>query len=139
MAKVYVLPVAGREAEVNTIRGLIEAAGCEIVCEDTPIDMFESCIAAADVVVILICAETVGEKIVADAIRAANAGGKRIVGVWSAVPGVDAPPEDLEKLGDAILAWTPDKLGPLICEGEVLWQTSGGGQRPPPKTPRHKC
>ena len=42
--KSFVLPIAGHEAEIQMLIGLIKAAGCEVVCDQKAPKNIEKCI-----------------------------------------------------------------------------------------------
>jgi hypothetical protein len=137
--KVYVVPLPPTRAkELDKLKQLIETGGCELVCRDDPIEKADDCIAAADVVVILICAETLGDPAVDGLVELASRLGKRVIGVWAD----DAKPQDLpssiERRGDATIRLDPEEIERAVCGGQTPWHDPTGKQRPRPKTPRHK-
>ena len=138
VTKAYVLPIPGRQAEINTLKGLIEAAGCIVVCENEPINAFSHCVSEADVVVILICPQTIEDALTEQVIELASKLGKRIVGVWAADAEANKLPIMLHRHGDATVRFNPDELAASVCGVNSVWVTPEGKPRPKPKTPRHK-
>jgi hypothetical protein len=136
--KVYVFPVPGRQAEIAELKRLIEAAGCEIVCPDDPPESFEHCAQEADVVVILICPQTLDDNLIGPVVELANRTGKRIVGVWAADAEPGKLPRSLNRYGDSNIRIDAKDIAAAICRGEAVWVTPEGKPREKPKTPRHK-
>ena len=136
--KVYVFPVPARADDVKTLKQLIEQAGCVLVCDEANADEFAQCVEAADVVVILICPETMDDELVKQVVELANRLGKRIVGVWA--PDVDDArlPTVLHRHGDATIIFNSEEIRQHICQSAPVWTTPEGQPRPKPKTPRHK-
>lgn len=136
--KAYVFPVPGREADIGLLKKLIEAGGCVVVCPNDPINAFEHCVEEADVAVILICPETVDDKLTGQLVALANRLSKRIVGVWAANAEPGKLPASLHRYGDANVRFDAGELAASVCQGESIWVTPEGKPRPKPKTPRHK-
>jgi hypothetical protein len=136
--KAYVSAVGGREKEIETLKKLVLAGGCALTCTDEPPDAFEQCVTEADVLVILICPETENDPLVRQAIEAARASGKRIVGVW--LPGLTTGtlPPLLHRYGSAAVPMDAEKIAAAVCGGSSVWDTPSGTPRPKPLTPRHK-
>ncbi len=137
-AKAYVIPIPGREDEIQALRALIEACGCSVICQDDPIDSFDHCVEEADVVVILICPETASDRLFEQIIELASKLGKRIVGVWGAGVNLGELPPSIHRYGDAVIRANGDEIAAAVCKGESPWTTPQGTPRPAPKTPRHK-
>ena len=136
--KVYVFPVPGHQAEITALKGLIEAAGCIIVCPNDPPEAYEHCVREADVVVILICPETIDDKLIGPVVELANKLGKRIIGVWAADAEPGKLPQSLNRYGDSNIRVDQEEVAAAVCRGETVWVTPEGKSRPKPKTPRHK-
>jgi hypothetical protein len=136
--KAYVFPVPGHGAEIDALKKLIEAAGCVIVCPDELINAFDHCVNEADVVVILICPETIDDKLTGPVVELASRLGKRIVGVWAADAEPNKLPASLHRHGDANIRLDANELAASVCGGASVWVTPEGKPRPKPKTPRHK-
>lgn len=136
--KVYVVPVAGREPEIEQIKKLVRAGGAEVVCDKDPIDQFEHCVEDADVVVILICPETVGDKVIAEIVELARKLGKRVIAVWSGVATGDALPTPIHQYGEGAVRVDAAEIEGAICRDETIWNTPDGKPRKMPPTPRHK-
>ena len=136
--KAYVLPIDGRDADIETLRKLIEAAGCEIVCPEDPRGNFAQCVELADVVVILICPETLQPGVIDEVVALAKRLGKRVVGVWASEAEPDRLPSMIHRHGDATVGLNPEKIEAAVCGGKAIWDCPGGGPRPKPPTPRHK-
>lgn len=136
--KVYVFPVPGHAAEIATLKTLIEAAGCVIVCPNDPPEAFDHCVREADVVVILICPQTIDDKRIGPVVELANKLGKRIVGVWAADAEPGKLPRSLNRYADSNIRVDANDVAAAVCRGETVWVTLEGKPRPKPKTPRHK-
>jgi hypothetical protein len=137
--KVFVCPAPGRETEVAGLRDLIEALGGTLVCPDlSSLDDFESCLEAADVVVIPLCPETMGDPRVAALVEAAARAGKRVVGVWlGGAEGQDVPPF-LDAVGSAAVPQVSEKVRRAVFGKEDVWEGPTGQPRPPQQLPRKK-
>lgn len=134
--KAAILPVPGREKELGELRKMILDGGCEVVCEtgDLP-----ACIkGTADVLVVLICSETIGSPVVTQTAEVASDHGKRVVGVWAKDAEVGKMPQALHRIGSAIMPWDPEKVAEAVCRCKDVWLMPDGGLRPAPPTPRHK-
>jgi hypothetical protein len=136
--KVYVFPMPVREADIDTLKKLIKAGGCVVVCSDDPTHAFDHCVEEADVAVILICPETIDDKLTGPVVELANRLGKRIVGVWAADAEPNKLPRSLHRHGDANVRLDAHELAASVCQGESIWVTPKGESRPKPITPRHK-
>jgi len=136
--KVYVFPVPGRAADIEVLKQLVVAGGCVVHCMDDPPDAYEQCVKEADVVVILICPETLADALVASVVQLANRLGKRIVGVWAADAEPNKLPDCLHRYGDANVRIDAAELAGTVCQDQSIWVTPGGDPRPKPRTPRHK-
>lgn len=136
--KVYIFPVPGREGELQKIKERLEALGCDVLCWGEAVELSPQCIAAADVLVILICDETLTDQTTARAVELASRLGKRIVGVWAADADSDNLPPCLNQHGDANVRPEAEELSAAICDGDPVWVTPNGEPRPKPRTPRHK-
>jgi hypothetical protein len=137
-AKVYVFPVPSRRAEIDMLKKLIVSGGCIVICPDDPIDGLHNCMEKADVVVILICPETIDDKLTGPVVELANRSGKRIVGVWAVDAEPDKLPPSLHRFGDANVRLNASELATSVCQGESIWLTPKGDPWPKPVTPRHK-
>lgn len=137
--KVFVCPVPGREAEVAGLRDLIEALGGTLVCPDleTLVD-FEQCLDAADVVVIPLCPEIIGDPRVAALADAASRAGKRVVGVWLGGCETEEVPPFLDRVGSAAVTQKAEKVRRAVFGDEAVWETADGKVRPPQRLPRKK-
>lgn len=136
--KAYVFPVAGREADIGQLKALILAGGCELVRPDDPAAAFPQAVLEADVVVILICPQTLTDPVVIQVVELANREGKRIIGVWAADADPSKLPEVLEEYGDGHVRMDEASVASSVCGGQSIWETPTGEPRPKPKTPRHK-
>jgi hypothetical protein len=136
--KAYVFPIQGREADISTLKTLIAAGGCVVICPNDPVDAFSHCVEEADAVVILICRETIGDELTGPVVELANRLGKRIVGVWAMDAELNKLPPSLHRYGDANVRLNADEIASAVCQGESIWVTPEGVPRPRPKTPRHK-
>lgn len=136
--KAYVYPLAGYEEQLDTLRKLILAGGCEVVCDDDPPEAYEHCTSEADVLVILVCEETINNEVIDRAIALARKLNKRVIGVWSSEDLPDRVPRLLHRHGFGTVGFSPDKIAAAICGGQPIWDSPGGGPRPKPPTPRHK-
>jgi hypothetical protein len=136
--KAYVLPIAGYEITLETLKKLILAGGCDIFCPDDPADAYERCVEGADVLVILICPETENSEAVDRVIAFAKKLGKRVVGVWASDAQPDKLPRFLHRHGSGTVGLNPDRIAAAVCGGQPLWDSPGGGPRRKPPTPRHK-
>jgi hypothetical protein len=136
--KAYVFPVSGREADIKALTSIIEAAGCVLVCVDEKADAFERCVKAADVLVVLVCPQTIDDTHVGPVVSLANKLAKRVVGVWAADAEPNKLPPSLHKYGDATVRLRAEELAGSVCQGEAIWMTPKGEPRPKPPTPRHK-
>jgi hypothetical protein len=135
--RAFVYPVKEHTDSIEKLRQLIRAA-CDLVCDDSgPADP-KRCLQQADVLVILICPETMDSAPINELIILASHTGKRIVGVWA--PGIQHSevPAALHKHGDAAIVFDADAVKKVVCGGESIWSTPVGAPRPSPKTPRHK-
>lgn len=136
--KAFVLPVNGRAAEVSQLKALITKAGCEVVSDKGKPAEYEKCAKEADVLVVLICAETDGDPDIDKLIAATSRAGKRVVGVWVPNAGVTDIPPGIHKHADAAITLDVDAIRNSICGGKPMWTTSNGTPRKAPTTPRHK-
>lgn len=136
--KAYVLPIAGYDVTLETLKKLILAGGCDIVCAEDPADAHEQCVEGADVLVILICPETMDNEAVNHVIALAKKLAKQVVGVWASKDQVDKTPSFLHRHGYATVSMNPDSIAAAICGGQPIWESPGGGIRPKPPTPRYK-
>ncbi len=135
---VYVLPVPGRDAEIAKIRDRVVAAGGVLVCEDKPdLKDWKTCVAACDVVVVLICPES-GTPEIAAILEEAARQGKEIIGVWLDEAQDPTVPEVLERIGDSVVVDTLEAITEAVIDGKSVWQDPTGQKRPNQKTPRHK-
>lgn len=136
--RVFVLPIKGREVEIEQLKKLIVRAGCEVVCNDAkPVD-FEKCIEGADVLAILIVSETQDDPTIDELIELASRQGKRVVGVWPPAAKDPTLPSAINRHGDAAITSDVESIRESICGGKPQWIEPDGTSRPTPKTPRHK-
>ncbi|WP_156629682.1 hypothetical protein [Methylobacterium sp. Leaf85] len=137
--RVFVCPVPGREAEVGALRDLIEALGGTLVCADRiKLGDFEACLAAADVVVIPLCPESIADPQVAALVDAAAQAGKRVVGVWlTGCEGLSVPPS-LDRVGSGAVENNGEKIRKAVFGKEPVWEEPDGSPRPPQQLPRKK-
>jgi hypothetical protein len=137
--KVYVCPVAGREAIIAKLKELIVSAGGMLVCDDkTTLRGFEACVEAADVIAVLICAETSNSSDIKSVIQMGSRLGKRIIGVWLDDAASDVVPPLLDSEGDAVIGMDGETVRKAVILGEPIWTVPSGTKRPEQKTPRHK-
>jgi hypothetical protein len=136
--KAYVFPVPGREADIAAIEALVLAGGCELVRPNDPAAAYPQAVVEADVVVILICPQTLDDPLTVQVVELANREGKRIVGVWAGDADPNALPQVLRDYGDANVRMDAASIAQSVCGGASIWETPTGDKRPPPKTPRHK-
>ena len=136
--RVFVFPIKGREADVAKLIQSISKAGCEVICQNAKPADYEKCLKAANVLVILICSETMNDATLDKLVALASRDGKRVVGVW--LPGANTPeiPAALDRHGDAVITLDVESIRKSICGSTPTWTTPDGGPRPTPKTPRHK-
>lgn len=136
--KAYVLPVPGRDAEVAELMKLIRSAGGEVVCAEEALSEQDRCIRSADVTVVLVCPETLDDKLVGPAVKLAEKLGKRAVAVWAADATPDELPTSLHRYGDSNIRLNEKEVARVVCGGETMWITTGGAPRPKQKAPRYK-
>lgn len=136
--RVYVFPVPGRAEVIERLKQIIEAAGCVVIGSELQISDFEKALEKCDVLVILICAETIDDKLISPAVKSANHKGKRIVGVWAPDSVENKVPASLHGYGSATIKLDPTAVASTICGEESVWVTPAGDARPKPKTPRHR-
>lgn len=138
--KVLVCPVRGREAEIGALQDRIVTLGGALVCEDarTPADC-ETCINQAEVLVVLLCPESVYDPDVKDLVQAASRAGRRVIFVWLEGCEIGELPPFLRKEGDGAMGQDGDDLKKAIIDGETIWKMPDGIPRPDQKLPRHKC
>lgn len=134
--KAAILPVLGREKELGELRKMILDGGCEVVCETG--DLSECLKSTADVLVVLICRETIGSADVTKVAEMTSDHGKRVVGVWSKDAEAGKMPEALHRIGSAIVPLDAKKVAEAVCGCKDVWLMPDGGLRPAPPTPRHK-
>src|ERR1041385_4837990 len=115
---VLVLPVKGREAEIAQLQQSIVAAGCELVCNQAVVADYEKCLKQADVLVILMCAETDGDEKVMDLTTLAAGFGKRIVGVWVRDSTATELPPAINRHGDAGITMDKKLFEEAVCGGK---------------------
>lgn len=138
--KVFVCPVRGRAAEIAGLRRQVAALGAVLVCADSQtLNDYETCVAEADAVVILLCPESVNDPDVKDVVDTASRAGKRIIIVWLEGCGLMDLPPFLAREGDAAVRQDGDGLERAIVQGEPVWEMPDGSRRPDQKVPRHKC
>lgn len=137
--RVFVCPVPAREAEVAALRDMIEGLGGALICDDRrELGDFEACVAAADVVVIPLCPETIADPRVADLVQAAVRAGKRVVGIWlTGCEGLAIPPA-LDRVGSGAVENKGEKIRKAVFGKEPLWEEPDGRPRPPQTLPRKK-
>ncbi|WP_349958066.1 hypothetical protein [Rhizobium sp. ZPR3] len=136
--KVYVCPVVGREKEIAKIKEIIVSLGSDIVCsEKQDLVGFRQCVDQADVVAILICAETDNEAY-REVIEYAAKTGKRVVGIWLEDGAAPRLPAILDRLGDGAILPTKENIEKAVICGDSIWQLPAGDERPTQRTPRHK-
>lgn len=137
--RVFVCPVPAREPEVAALRDMIEGLGGTLICADRrELGDFEACMAAADVVVIPLCPESIADPRVADLVEAAVRAGKRVVGVWlTGCEGLSVPPS-LDRVGSGAVENKGEKIRKAIFGKETVWEEPNGKPRPPQTLPRKK-
>lgn len=134
--KAAILPVPGREQQLADLRTMILDGGCEVVCETG--DLIDCLKSTADVLVVLVCPDTIGSAAVTPAAEAASDHGKRVVGVWSKDAEAGKLPEALHRIGSAIVPMDAAKVAEAVCGCKDVWLMPDGGTRATPPTPRHK-
>ena len=135
--RAFVYPITEQAAAIQRLKQLIKAA-CTVVCDEPGAVDPQTCLEEADVLVVLISAETAEAPRLSELIALATRAGKRVVGVWS--PGAQETelPPALHKYGDAVIPLEAGAVKAVICGGTSRWLTPRGQPRPTPKTPRHK-
>ena len=136
--RAFVYPVKEHGADIEKLKQMIAEAGCELACPEASPSDYERCVREADVLVVLICPETMNDSIVNQLVLVANRARKRVVGVWA--PGIkdgELSPA-INKYGDAAITYDRTAVKDAICGGQSIWLTPEGKSRPRPKTPRHK-
>lgn len=136
--KAYAYPVPGCEEQWDTLKKLILAGGCELICENDPPEAYEHCVKQADVLVVLICPDTMHNETVDGVIALAKKLNKKVVGVWASPDLPDRLPRFLHRHGFGTVGLIPEKIAAVICGCKPMWDSPGGGPRPKPPTPRHK-
>ena len=136
--RAFVLPIKGREADIEKLRQLVEQAGCEPVCDQALPADYEKCLENADVLVVLICPQTMDDSAVNQLIVHASRTGKRVVGVWALNLKDSVLPTAINKHGDAVIVFDVAAIRQSVCGDQSSWSTPDGKPRPTPKTPRHK-
>lgn len=134
--KAAILPVPGREKELSELRKMILDGDCEIVCETG--DLLACIKGTADVLVVLICPETMSFPDVTIAAELASDHSKRVVGIWAKDAEAGKLPSALNRVGSATAPMDPKKVAQVVCGCEDVWLMPDGGLRPAPPTPRHK-
>ncbi|MBX4961368.1 hypothetical protein [Rhizobium binae] len=138
--RIWVCPIVRREREVDEVRGQIKRLGGNIVFEDV-VDLtdWHDCVDGADVIVILICRETINDPTIKDIVGEASKLGKRVVAIWideelasGGVPGF------LDREGDAVSDTQDDNIKKVVVDGENIFVEPTGEPRPKQKLPRHK-
>jgi hypothetical protein len=99
---------------------------------------FEACVEAADVIVILICAETTNSPDIKSIIEMGSRLGKRIIGIWLDETVSDVVSPSLDSEGDAVIGMDSEAIRKAVILGESIWTVPSGKTRPTQKTPRHK-
>lgn len=135
---VWVLPVKGRAPDVEALRQNLAAMGATVVCPDEiELRDWEKCLAAATVVVVPLCTESLGDKDIKAVVVSASREGKRIIGIWLDEVETEIPVW-IEREGNAVVVSTPEDIQDVVIEGKDVWQTSKRKTRPKQPTPRHK-
>lgn len=137
--RIWVCPIVRRERDVDEVRSQIKSLGGNVVFEDVPdSSTWVECVDGADVIVILICRETINDPTIKDIVNEASRLGKRVVSIWldedlgSGVPGF------LDREGDALCDLEDEHVKLAVVEKENIWLDPSGKQRPKQKIPRHK-
>jgi hypothetical protein len=136
--RVFVLPLKGRETEIQALKAMIGKAGCQIICDQAPPSQWEKCLSDSDVMVILICKEAMEDATIDKFISMASHEGKRVVGVWAKDAKDGTIPAAINRHGDAVISLDPELVKGVVCGGKSMWTTPDGKPRAAPKTPRHK-
>jgi hypothetical protein len=135
--RVYVCPVPTQPGAIAIIKKAVLAAGGVLVGEtDKDFGTYKTHVAACDIVVILICAETLGSADIAAVVAEATRLGKRIIGVWLD-DSIKGEPEWLAREGDGVVPLDQNKIEAVI-KGEREFDDPAGKRLPKRPTPRHK-
>ncbi|MEQ1955207.1 hypothetical protein [Mesorhizobium sp. CN2-181] len=135
--RVYVCPVPEHPGAIATIKNAVLAASGVLVGEtDTDLGPYKARVAACDIVVILICPETIGSADIAAVVAEATRLGKRIIGVWLDET-VKGEPDWLAREGDGAVPLDQGKIETVI-KGERHFDDPRGKPLPQKPTPRHK-
>ncbi|MGO8148709.1 hypothetical protein AB9F36_02680 [Rhizobium leguminosarum] len=138
--RIWVCPIVRREREVDEVRSQLKRLGGNVVFEDVvDLGTWHECVDGADVIVILICRESINDPTLKDIVGEASRLGKRVVAIWldeelasGGVPGF------LDREGDAVCDIEDENVKKAIVDGENIWLEPSGKQRPKQKLPRHK-
>jgi len=138
--RIWVCPIVRREREVDETRSLLKRLGGNIVFEDVPdLSTWYDCVDGADVIVVLICRDTINDPTIKDLVAEASRLGKRVVSIWlddelasAGVPGF------IDREGDALTDLEEDNVKKAVVEGENIWLEPSGQQRKKQTVPRHK-
>jgi hypothetical protein len=137
--KVWVCPVVRRDTEIAHLKRQITALGGDLVCDGKQtLEGYEECVEAAEVIVILICPESINDPTIQDIVEMASRLGKRIVGVWLDEEVIGDVPGFLEREGNAVIGMTNEGLRRAVLEDEAIWIEPSGIARQPQRVPRHK-
>ena len=135
--RVYVCPVPTQPGAIATIKKAVLAGGGVLVGEtDRDFGAYKTHAAACDIVVILICPETLGSADIVAVVAEATRLGKRIIGVWLDYS-IEGEPEWLAREGDGVVPLDQDKIEAVI-KGERVFDDAAGKRMPKKPTPRHR-
>lgn len=138
--RIWVCPIVRREREVDEVRSQLKGLGGNVVFEGVvDLGTWRQCLDGADVIVILICRESVNDPTIKDIVGEASRLGKRVVAIWLdeelAAGGV---PGFIDREGDAVCDIEDENVKKAVIDGENIWLEPNGKQRSKQKLPRHK-
>lgn len=137
-ARAFVLPIKGRDDDISNLIKAISDAGCSAAHPKGAPGSLQKSLESADVLVILICTQSLSDNAVDQAIEAARRLNKRIVGVWAKDMKEEKHPPGIHKAASAVICFKLHDIKRAICGDENYWLDPSCQSRNPPKTPRHK-
>lgn len=137
--RIWVCPIARREREVDEVRSRLRRLGGLIVFEEVEdIASWQVCLDGADVIVVLICRETINDPTIKDIVTEASRLGKRVIGIWLDDDVGTGIPAFLRREGDSVVDIDDEKIIRAVRDGESIWFEPSGAPGKKQKVPRHK-
>lgn len=137
--RIWVCPIARRERDVDEVRSRLRRLGGVIVFEDVEdLSSWQEYLDGADVIVILVCRETINDPTIKDIVTEASRLGKRVVGIWLDDDVGTGIPGFMHREGDAVVEIDDEKIKRTVLEGESIWFEPSGEPGKKQKVPRHK-